>query len=288
MTTSILLKAVIAKLDRTIRNFWWGHSHNSRKTHFINWSTFQEDKENGGMGIRSLTHLNRVQIVKLIWKLLEDKNYVWGAIMKARYLKYKSFWEATSNSRSSSMWKAIIECREDVKEECIWNVGNGDIILITKDPWLNNHHNYRPELKDNIPLGNISKVSDLMLQNPTRWNTEIIHQLFQEHSATQMLSIFIPDSIEVAEDRLIWKPHPNGTFSCKSFIKYLKQKQPSSSSSDTFPWKTFWNIRDLASKILIFIWRVVHEGLDIFKNLGKICRRHQQRMQILQFCCRRS
>lgn len=109
MATSILPKTVIAKLDRIIRNFWWGHSHNSRKTHFINWSTFQEDKENGGLGIRSLTQLNRAQIAKLIWKLLEDQDCVWGAIMKAKYFKDKSFGEATANSRSSSTWKATIE-----------------------------------------------------------------------------------------------------------------------------------------------------------------------------------
>lgn len=114
-------------------------------------------------------------------------------------------------------------------------------------------------------------MADLILHEPTRWNSNLIRQLFQPQSATQILSVYLPDREEYIEHKLIWKPHPKGQFSWKSFIKSLKDKQPSSSTScsDNFPWKTFWKVRDLAPKILIFIWRVVHDGLAIFKKLGK-------------------
>lgn len=91
MATSLLSKAVIAKLERIIHNFWWGHNYTTRKTHFINWNRFLDEKVNGGLGIRSLTHLNRAQIAKLGWKILEDENCMWGAIMKAKYFRDESF-----------------------------------------------------------------------------------------------------------------------------------------------------------------------------------------------------
>ncbi|RZC49777.1 hypothetical protein C5167_018207 [Papaver somniferum] len=36
MSTSILPKGILKKLSRIMRNFWWGHTYNSRKIHFIN------------------------------------------------------------------------------------------------------------------------------------------------------------------------------------------------------------------------------------------------------------
>ncbi|XP_026410899.1 uncharacterized protein LOC113306140 [Papaver somniferum] len=143
-------------------------------------------------------------------------------------------------------------------------------ILLINDPWLINHPNSMPELREHTSK-NIIKVSDLILQIPTRWNEEKIHQLFQDNSAAQILNTYLPDAEDNIEDQLLWKPHPNGTFSCKSFIKTLKMNQRSSSSvyNDTFPWKNMWNIKDITPNILVFIWRIIHEGLAIFQNLGK-------------------
>lgn len=87
MATSLIPKTVLAKLERIIRNFWWGHNYATRKTHFINWNIFLEEKVTGGLGIRSLTHLNRALIAKLAWQLLEDRNCVWGTIMHAKYFR---------------------------------------------------------------------------------------------------------------------------------------------------------------------------------------------------------
>lgn len=56
-------------------------------------------------------------------------------------------------------------------------------------------------------------------------DAELVHQLFQDQSAAQILDIYIPNAKEAIEDKLIWKHHPNGTFSWKSFIKTLKDNQ---------------------------------------------------------------
>lgn len=88
---SLLPKAVLEKLTRIIRNFWWGHSHDTKKRHFIKWDKFNDEKEVGGLRIRSLMDLNRAQIAKLIWKLLDDPDYLWSQIMRAKYPRTSNF-----------------------------------------------------------------------------------------------------------------------------------------------------------------------------------------------------
>lgn len=65
MATSLLPKDVIARLERIIMKLWWGYNYTTMKNHFINWNVFLDKKVNGGLGIRSLIHLNRAQIAKL-------------------------------------------------------------------------------------------------------------------------------------------------------------------------------------------------------------------------------
>lgn len=59
MATSIIPKKNLASMTRTMRNFWWGHSRDTKKTHFINWSHLELTKEQGGLGIRPLQILNK-------------------------------------------------------------------------------------------------------------------------------------------------------------------------------------------------------------------------------------
>lgn len=65
MATNLVPKAVLHKLNQTMRNFWWGHSRKERKMHYINWNWFTISKEQGGLGLRSLEHLNMALVAKL-------------------------------------------------------------------------------------------------------------------------------------------------------------------------------------------------------------------------------
>lgn len=268
MSTAILPKAITKKLARIMRNFWWGHNYNSRKLHFINWDIFLEDKVNGGLGIRELEDINIAQIAKLIWKFLEHPDCMWVQIMTTKYCRNVSLWEANVNGRSSSTWKAILECRKYMENKCLWAIGNGENIQIFKDPWVPDSNTAIPETQNSET--NCTKVKELWLSNPNRWNDQLVINLFSPSVANKILSIYIHEDNSI-KDKLLWLPHPHGKFSTKSFIKSLKDSKPSSSDRNLvqFPWKIFWKVKNLIPKIHIFIWRVIHNGIVVLKVMGK-------------------
>lgn len=92
MATSLIPKKVLQKLTITMKNFWWGHSKDVQKPHFINWKRFEQPKEVGGLGVRTLQHINKAMIAKLIWKLLENDTCLWCQLMRAKYLRKDNFW----------------------------------------------------------------------------------------------------------------------------------------------------------------------------------------------------
>lgn len=225
-----------------------------------------EEKDKGGLGIRDFEDINRAQIAKLIWKFLEQPDCLWVQIMKAKYCRNFNIWEVKYNG-SSSAWKAFLDCRKDLENKCQWMVGNGENIHIFKDPWVPNLNNPIPE-KLNSAI-NITKVNELWLHNPVRWNESLLSQLFSLATADAIQSIYIP--VEETKDKLIWRPHPNGEFSTKSFMKTLKCSRPSSSGTniEDFPWKPFWKVKNLVPKVQLFIWRVIHDGIAVYKVMGK-------------------
>ncbi|XP_026417508.1 uncharacterized protein LOC113312991 [Papaver somniferum] len=75
MATNLVLKVFIRKLEKTIRDFWWGHSRDTRKLHHIKWDWFLISKEQGGLGLRSLEHINLALVAKLAWRCSDDPPY---------------------------------------------------------------------------------------------------------------------------------------------------------------------------------------------------------------------
>lgn len=80
----------------------------------------------------------------------------------------------------------MIIIRADMKHDCAWTVGDGDKISIVRDPWMPNMPS--PEIVINNNQGEeLKRVSDLILQNPRRWNEELIQEVFDSNTAQQIL-----------------------------------------------------------------------------------------------------
>lgn len=272
METSLILKKVLQRLTRTMRNFWWGHSREVSKAHYINWKRFEQSKDAGGLGVRNLQHINRAMIAKLIWKLLENDSCLWCQLMRAKYLHKESFWEVKKAQKGSSTWSAMLNCISDMKDGCCWVVKDGKKINIKEDPWVPNLHNKKPNpisISSNCP----THVSELILHDPVRWDAGKIQQLFTPYEAEKIMDIYITENQnEDSEDKLLWIHHPNGKFSTKSFLKSLQDRIPTSSSAgnnEDFPWKKFWQVKVPSPKILLFLWRLLKNGIAVGSRLSK-------------------
>ena len=97
-------------------------------------------------------------------------------ILKAKYYARGDFMSAQLSSNSSYTWKSILEGRAVLENGLIWRVGNGDRIKITKARWVPNMLEFKVRLREDANM-EIEWVNQLLLHNPTRWNSKLIGRL---------------------------------------------------------------------------------------------------------------
>jgi len=61
----------------------------------IAWDKIYQPKKLGGLGLRKTKAVNLAFQCKLAWKVMQEKENLWVAIMTAKYLKHSNFLQAT-------------------------------------------------------------------------------------------------------------------------------------------------------------------------------------------------
>ncbi|XP_026399373.1 uncharacterized protein LOC113295237 [Papaver somniferum] len=146
-------------------------------------------------------------------------------------------------------------------------VGKGRNINIGTDPWI-------PSLPDCTlssevnDIAGVTKVHQFLDTTTGKWNLQLIQQLSDPFTASQISNIQINSK---AKDKLIWHLTTHGDFSPQSFQKLIADQTGESSvhNDSSFPWRKFWNIKKNAPKIKKFIWRALHNGIGVFQIIGK-------------------
>ncbi|CAH9117544.1 unnamed protein product [Cuscuta europaea] len=77
-------KRVIKILNSKMASFFWGYSSDKKKFHRIKWVNLCYPTEEGGLGIRSLTDIEKAFTLKLWWKWKTGKS-IWTDFIKSRY-----------------------------------------------------------------------------------------------------------------------------------------------------------------------------------------------------------
>ncbi|KAI5317842.1 hypothetical protein L3X38_037549 [Prunus dulcis] len=84
MSIFLFPKGFCGELDGILANFWWGHSGNKNKIHWINWWALGLPKHEGGMGFRNLHEFNLALLAKKCWRLLTEPDSFWAKMIKSR------------------------------------------------------------------------------------------------------------------------------------------------------------------------------------------------------------
>ncbi|XVE74402.1 hypothetical protein DITRI_Ditri12bG0014100 [Diplodiscus trichospermus] len=143
--------------------------------------------------------------------------------LKGIYFPSHSFAEAKRGSRAFWTWSSILQGRELIEQNTVWQVFDGQNISIWKDPWIPS----LPGLKLNHPGLNTedipSNVGELIIKEQGQWDLSSIEVWLPDEILNAIKEI--PFGISAGNDRLIWPYTSQGTYIVKSGYKSLKMKE---------------------------------------------------------------
>lgn len=112
MTTSNIDKNVCHKLNFMHRDFWWRFDNRKRHCYLTAWANMQKSRDEGGLAIKNMLHMNQAFNLKLAWRFLTEQNSPWVKIVKEKYLSNQNFWDSSANHNSFKSWKNMLSARE--------------------------------------------------------------------------------------------------------------------------------------------------------------------------------
>ncbi|KAL0284815.1 UNVERIFIED_CONTAM: hypothetical protein Sradi_7188300 [Sesamum radiatum] len=101
----------------------------------VAWDQVCKTKEEGGLGIRRVLHVNLALIMKHVWRILqEDSNSIWVAWVLRYRLRNHPIWTVNTTSASWS-WKKLVKASYLLKEGLEYRVGDGARFRLWTDLW---------------------------------------------------------------------------------------------------------------------------------------------------------
>ena len=125
------------KIEQLCSAFLWSGLELKSTGAKVAWQDICKPKQEGGLGIRALKEVNKVQDLKLIWRLLAGDS-LWGKWIKSNLLKKKSLWEISLTSQAGSwIWRKLLKLRDVARTFHMKEIGNGRHTSFWYDKWSN-------------------------------------------------------------------------------------------------------------------------------------------------------
>lgn len=91
-------------------------------------------KNRGGLGFRDLYGFNIALLWKHCWHFLNNPMSLVSRLFKAKYFPSSHVLNAVKGQGSSFIWQDIWKAKEKLCKGFKWVLGDGNSIVVTKDP----------------------------------------------------------------------------------------------------------------------------------------------------------
>lgn len=159
----------------------------------------------------------------------------------------------------SSIWPGIKNHIHLVRDNSVWQIGNGNSISFWRDRWLNQSLVDATNIPDLVRPMLQASISDFILDN--RW--VLPHTLALKFLSVYAKILQVPIPTVKEQDYLIWTTTDSGTLTFKDAFVQLNPLQPLSPF-----FKLIWNVVIPPSRSFL-VWQIIHEKLPIDENLRK-------------------
>ena len=106
----------------------WGHL--GRRPHLVRWAIVCLDKRKGGLGVKSLSTLNKALLCKWSWLFANKKGALWNQVIRGIYGEEQGRWcsRDVREGYGVGLWKAIRKLGHIVSNRLSFVVGNGQMV----------------------------------------------------------------------------------------------------------------------------------------------------------------
>lgn len=135
ISTFMLPKGCIRKIDSLCSRFLWSGNIDEFKTAKIAWATCCLPKDEGGLGLRSFSALNRVLLLRFIWLLFSGSKSLWVQWQLHYRLSSTSFWAVIESTNDSWTWRQLLKLRCEALNFCRGILNSGRKLSFWYDVW---------------------------------------------------------------------------------------------------------------------------------------------------------
>ena len=208
-------KGLCEQLDAIVRHFWWNRKSNKGSfSSPIAWASLCWPLKEGGLGFRKFWEFNQALLAKLAWWLLAGKDCLCINLLQAKYKVRNNWLNHKESSSISLVWKSLEGIKQLIAQGTCIMIGSGDFVCIWEDPWIPNHPNFRPNLREHAFMGGAIVVSQLLDHSKTQWDISKLRSIFDDATVTSICQI--PSPLNVCSDKWIWTKSMSRELSVKS------------------------------------------------------------------------
>lgn len=109
MQHDILPSGVLLDIERLQRNFIWGEEEGKKAWHQLAWDRMCMPKHLGGVGIKSLKHMNEAFVLKSLWRLHTNPSDLWVQVLLGKYGRsWREGEQLSAKPTDSRLWKELV------------------------------------------------------------------------------------------------------------------------------------------------------------------------------------